>query len=1022
MSGYEEPLRTVEISLTTFAVDEFNGPSFVDRICSQDGEIEDIDFLTDDLGPMRDALGDAILELETMGSAVNKRIDTLTAANEKMSNEMAELAREQSREQDNVGKEFRSLERKFGRSSETALGIGSRLEHLDDIRNRAVYGLSLINYFNEFVYDEELTSPVFVDLPRRLADAAPLIHDLESLSHELGLQGVEEGCERIEQMSGKILTGLLDEFDKANSDGDLDKMRLCADAILENFRHKQGNESLFQRFVFYSLNPLVAARKRSIAFKNAALKDNLAHLFSQIRSLVRTTHVVVSRVFPNQTDEILSLLVSRLFNDSVYGLQPMLHDFLYPSHREGGLPHNEYLQLLFSAHNETEFLVQELIRGLKAHGHAATQSNKQAALSTKMDAAKKYFQKKKLGKRKSSLSFDEANLQTTRVVRFDTSFIHKQMQGVFQQFTIDYADREAQLFCQRLSKRLFATLPYDLVRYTSPNLTPPPDLQRIREDALRKKRMEQNASKSPTSPTLNGYQDEEEMARNEYLRDPVESIREILKGHDESVEAIVSRTIQLRSTWQKDLFAVDISSLFEFVKECNHWKLEDVELIQQWNHARRESADDYDEYDAEDLIEDFKQDDKTFLSCFYVLRGVPGQAIRWSYESHQRGIHLLGNKTKTVGESQVVVLEDTEENKACFIVLQDFFQALCDQVFDATLVPLVNLLIANMPKVLPLKTPDPGFLKTLRDDMDFRDESNPSKESDVVMVGEVTGVLHALPTLSSNDPQIKSLSSEIGGHLSRGTAIAYTPSGLELFIASTQAIEDSIEQMLLYWRDSVFPAFSESANRASWCQNYLEKKLGQLERLLATGLKQQVQYCGMQMQAVVIALHNKLDYYPKENSEIQYDKTSAWCKPCVSILTSFIDLFSRISSGSARDSALEELSRIARDVILASLRMSKISLQGSFTLVQDISSFERAILENNFLNDMPSVKNTWEGMRLIPQLFIVQSENLRELISDENGGLMDMDPRLINQCVSRRSDFRKAYGARSAWAKTLFQK
>ncbi|GBG25150.1 Exocyst complex component 5 [Hondaea fermentalgiana] len=1045
--------------LTTFVVPDFDALSFVDGICSQNLEVDELDFLLDDLDGLQFDLDESIRKVEQMDNAVGKRIERSRVENEALSKELRNIAQEQTRVQEKVARQFRTLERKFGRASESAIGIGSRLEHLDMVKSRAAHAQQLLMYFAEFAHEPEVTSPLFTDFPRTLTDAAPYIHDLEDITLDLTVPGLERGVKQVAEMSGRVLTGLLDEFDRAATDGDMLKMRKCADAILENFRHKQGPENLFQRFIYHSLNPLLAARERSIGFRNSALRDNLAHLFTQIRSVVRTTHVAVAKVFPRHMHEIFALLVTRLFNDSVFGLQPTLQDFLFPKHRGGELAHNEFLQILFTAHKETEVLVQELVRGLRASQQQQQQQRQQQRQQQQQQALAQSgnpahdaaaHDRGRHSNENAASSISDASLQ--QKLKFDVEIIHKQVSVVFEPFTAQYADREEKLFSQRISKRLFAIMPFDFVRVVIPDLEPPPGVSRPQRAPPQPAQGAQvsSSTKAASSSGASGQAEfgetDEAAMRAMYEEDAILALRRLFrhvrsldKDFDEA--SIVVDTLEVQENWQEDLLEVDVAALAKATDDGRSWRLGDIEDI------------------IAGIPPPLRED--SFEGVLTELRGVPGQAIRWAYEAHKRCVDLLGPRREDGDESgsswssplspaqhgqqqeqqgsagarlavESVVLAVANDNREFYEAAQRLFQSLCERFFEATLIPLLQTVHSTIVSPASFREADgSSMLKALAEEMDLFDDH---EQAYVVGASRVVHRLQVLPALATANASIKSTIAAVSQKPKRRRSVAQAsetdeePSleppvrALDLYLVSSQSAEEMLEQILLYWRDVVYPSLSKSPNAVSVCQAFLNNRLSLCESILADGLDALLNNACVQAQACALTLWEKTDYAPKEGAEVRFDRTTRWCLACVEVLGVYVDRISRLSNLEARRIGLVRLSYLGRDVLLGTLRRAKVSVNGSFTLVQDIGTLGKVFTNNPFCSEIPDVVETWDELRLISQLFIVQPSNLHELISDREGGLSLVRPRLLYECISRRSDFRTSYGAKAAWVKTLFAK
>jgi len=998
------------LGLTTFAVEEFDALGLLDVICGMhkdrvesrqsssavpgEGEVEGNDGETEDalvdlfddvaLEELQEDLETAIDHVEDMGRTVKKRIDRNRTDNERLAAELRKVAAEQATAQDKAAKQFRTLERRFGRASDATIGIGSRLEQLHQAKERAAYARELLNYFMEFCFEDEITSPVFTDFPRTLPDAAGFIHDLESISCDLNMPEYDKGTARVVEKSSEILNRLLENFDKSNEDGDLTKMKLYADAILQNFWHKQGSDQLFQRYIFFSLSPLLAARKRSISFKNTALKDNLQHLFSQIRSIVRTTHVVVSRVFPRHGREILGLLVARLFTDPAFGLQTTIDDFLHPGHRGGELPHGEFIQILFTAHKETKVLVQELERGLK--------TAKAAFADRKFDS----------GEIENDADGDEGT-------GFDPALISKQVKVVFKVFTSQYIDKEVKLFKQKVSKEFFASVPFTYGKIVAPSLQAPPEFADAIVIEFPVAKRPSRGVRGATTAEVASPDDMLTKWRTEYKEFPARTLKKYVSVQTTDLSGLFEKIFHLRKRWQRDVMEFPIELFSEVFGLNKNWNLDDLE---DWK-------------DKEDPGTSFSASD-SFATMLDDLRGLPGQSIRWAYEAHKRCMELLGNDEEDSVDNQFDIagnMVDSDDSESLASGVQKMFQTLCDEFFLSILLSTTNLFLSHFKEIThPISRVDAAStLKALAEEQEvFADQT----ETQVVGLGEFKHRLNSLPALAVGNPEIKAASATITQkRKERSTsALAHLFEGkeLECFIVELMAMEECLQQILVFWRDIVFPSISRYTNTVSVCQTYLENRLKLCEEALADTFDRIILKASMDLQACALSLWEKYDYSPREGTETHIDKNSTWCLGVTEILSVYLDAFSRIGNAETRKTALLKLSYTGRDAMLGILRRSKVSQGGSFTLVHDIGTMTKVFTSNPLCAKIPTIMKCWDELHLISQLFIVKPDHIKELIADKGGGLAHLRPRFLYECISRRTDFKTSFGGTAPWVKTLF--
>jgi hypothetical protein len=1173
------PGRRLDLGLQAFAGSELDAAAFLDQVCSQRTDVGALEPAHDDLAPLQKDLAAASEHLEQMESAVALRIRALTQENERKCAALSELVRVQQRAHESAAKQFRQLERRFGRASDGAVQLGSRLQHLGAVRDRALRGRRLLTYLSEFAAVAEpahhqgdgaegggagggagaraaslsavqgaIDVPVggvFADLPRSLCDAAPVARDLEVVTAGMLAPMLAAAAARIERASGRMLQGLLDEFDRASAEGDQARMRALADAVLDCYEHKSGPESLFARFIFNSLNPLVAARQRSAAFRPEALKDSLGHLFSQIRATVRTTHGVVLNVFPRHANELLALLVSRLFHDAVFGLQPMLSEFLTPPNRV--LAHSEYLQILQVAYRETEALVLDLGRGL-----AGTSAGAGPGTGSKPGAGRNVGAgATRVEVTKPEEEPNESQSQLSSNQQLHSSALRRQMVSVFQPFLEGLQAREIAFFDQRVSKRLYGTLPHDIVELACPDLEVPPEVraqqqqQQQQQQHLLQQQQQQPpqqrdhvapgqaqqqqlhhsggaeprsasggeslvpggkdgalaTSSSVASGALKAAKASRARLEALYRVDAVQATRELLAARAEEVSSasLMYRALQLRSSWREDMELSSPAALYQWQQQNRglRWRLEYVDsMLEDEPEPASETAGGGGQAvvsgggqprqaarATEEIASMERPDDAaagsgvinaaSFFTVYYELRGLPGQLVRWAFEGHARLMDLLASSKSNSGPlppvlAQAEVDEETAARRASFVLsggddnraaleaVAELFQRFCDRFFLGLLLPVVHVLAAGVPAVdsaslravdAPLATA--AAARAVADDLeafecDLGPLPAPSQQyaPAVLMLVPVLGLggdgtlrPHALPALATGNAAVKALASSIAqlaAQTQRGGEFgeALVPrDALGLLVAASHAVEDCCEQALLYWRDVVFPTLSDAPNHSSACLAYLQRRLAVPEAALAAALRAALQHARLLLTACAAALWDKADYDPPQGKAVAYDAASQWARVAAQVVAGFLAPLCRLGNAEARAVTLTALALAARDVLLGQLKRAKVSLAGSFTLVQDIAMVSQVALGNEVCAAIPQVREAWAELKLLAQLFIVQPDHLRGLLLDEKDssqlqeGLHKVKRRLICEALSHRADFKaQSKGQPAPWVKALFAK
>eukprot|EP00904_Undaria_pinnatifida_P003770 jgi/Undpi1/13394/HiC_scaffold_8.g03053.m1 len=225
------------------------------------------------------------------------------------------------------------VEHRFGETAHKAVRIGDRLSRMEGQRARAAEAMDLLKYFEGFSEDQDtvvrymkLLPAVFSDEDRR-AEAATAYSDF--LEQEL-----------------------LDLFERAagRSPPEVELMRECSDIL---FALNEGDH-LQSRFVFYVVTQEL---QRGDQDQSAASTGSLSGLFRRVVTVCQNQFAVIGQVFPPPlVAKVTRLLLQRILNDPVYGVQARVEQVLVPQPPMDPLPLADYLNCLCTVEQQTAAL------------------------------------------------------------------------------------------------------------------------------------------------------------------------------------------------------------------------------------------------------------------------------------------------------------------------------------------------------------------------------------------------------------------------------------------------------------------------------------------------------------------------------------------------------------------------------------------------------------------------------------------------------------------------------------------
>ncbi|KAI8911500.1 exocyst complex component Sec10-like protein [Gorgonomyces haynaldii] len=259
---------------------------------------------------------------------------------------------------DSVNREFESLDSRLTEVGNTAIRIGEQLETIDKHRTKAAEAKDVIQYFSEF----NQGSFQRLDTLRRSSrdgeyKAAIIARRLNAIAKEVDVPGTENARSNIEKYCENLEKSLLEAFDTAYSQGDIDTMNHVATTLIDF----NGGNSVIQAYVAqhaFFINLLKIAQQEQEAFsENMRTKENtrdgLMRLYDEIKQAVTNEWDAIYRIFPNPLS-VMQVFLQRIFAQSI---QNFLEIILQQVPQDRKL---DFLESLEIAHSETFKLVSDL--------------------------------------------------------------------------------------------------------------------------------------------------------------------------------------------------------------------------------------------------------------------------------------------------------------------------------------------------------------------------------------------------------------------------------------------------------------------------------------------------------------------------------------------------------------------------------------------------------------------------------------------------------------------------------------
>ncbi|KAJ8723923.1 hypothetical protein PYW07_007903 [Mythimna separata] len=247
---------------------------------------------------------------------------------------------------------FSALDERMSRCGGRALDVGEKLGAARAPRARASAARDLLSHLSHFLSP----GPVLIDLfndASKLNEAADVIQKLHTIAQELPPDKFEVAKKKIEAKYDEIERNLIEEFVKAQNQGNMAKMKEIAN-IMTNFK---GYSQCVDAFIETSqMNTLMG-------------KD----IFSAVLPLCKKNYTIISNVFPNP-DQVMSKFVLNIFH---LKLQKYIQTKLADKNDV-----EKYLKNLYEMYTSTQRVCDELVHAglVSAEGNTTTGDLRRDAL------------------------------------------------------------------------------------------------------------------------------------------------------------------------------------------------------------------------------------------------------------------------------------------------------------------------------------------------------------------------------------------------------------------------------------------------------------------------------------------------------------------------------------------------------------------------------------------------------------------------------------------------------------------
>jgi hypothetical protein len=216
----------------------------------------------------------------------------------------------------------------------------------------------------------EEATPAFLK-SKSINEIADILHSLRRITNDLANTDMDRAGVNVQQFSDIVEHALLRQFEEAALHGSRDTatMKNLAN-LLQLFNNGQSLEKRYVHAVvqqrLLQLQTDDEAARASVDASSmdefARTNDMLSDLFGRISALCQEQFMVIKAVFPRQTAvRITRLLVQRILNDPVVGIQMRVEDMLNPKPPKPSLPLADYLNALCMVHEKINALCDMLV-------------------------------------------------------------------------------------------------------------------------------------------------------------------------------------------------------------------------------------------------------------------------------------------------------------------------------------------------------------------------------------------------------------------------------------------------------------------------------------------------------------------------------------------------------------------------------------------------------------------------------------------------------------------------------------
>lgn len=227
---------------------------------------------------------------------------------------------------------FSHIDKQIYDRGNTALRIGEQMESVDRQKEKAAEAKLLIERFSQLNLQRDL--PALMTDDSKISERAALIKKLQVVTQDLSSARHQTALQRVEQHGNEIELKLLALFEKAQSQGDFERMKVRRvhkhQRVSEALDSHQGKECAE---VLFSFNGGLSVVRRYISqlpiFLNHAfwetddsgylLAERIKELFAKLTSTCQREHEVILKVFPS-SGLVMKELLEKVFYQYVRSL------------------------------------------------------------------------------------------------------------------------------------------------------------------------------------------------------------------------------------------------------------------------------------------------------------------------------------------------------------------------------------------------------------------------------------------------------------------------------------------------------------------------------------------------------------------------------------------------------------------------------------------------------------------------------------------------------------------------------